>query len=277
MPKYKPSKHCLVNLLGQVTLGWGLLSQYPPFRYFTNFSALSKHTLDIEYHVHIWQTSPQLGCNDTCEIWMCLKELLNVLLEDKKIAYGEINERSFINPHPWCPCRNYNDSTLPSHWKSFYSFVKWISGMHQYSINANLIDTLIYLRYTCPRGGETYVCVIFHGFKIWPKLSCYAKTRCIENLHYYDFYRSRLSSSRICDLSIVVMSLNYIKKLIGKLRLCGGLGHKEPLALIWLAERGLRLFLRGLTYAWRALEIVKPTAQLHIKASVVLCWFLEWK
>ena len=33
--------------------GWGLLSQFPPFRYFLNFSALSGHTFAIEYHVHI--------------------------------------------------------------------------------------------------------------------------------------------------------------------------------------------------------------------------------
>ena len=35
-------------------LGWGLLSQIPPFRYFPKFSVLSKHTLDIKYHVYIW-------------------------------------------------------------------------------------------------------------------------------------------------------------------------------------------------------------------------------
>ena len=39
-------------------LGWGLLSQIPPFRYFPNFSALSKHMLVIQYHIHIWQVSP---------------------------------------------------------------------------------------------------------------------------------------------------------------------------------------------------------------------------
>ena len=37
--------------------GWGLLSRFPLFCYFLNFSALWKHTLDIEYHVSIWQVS----------------------------------------------------------------------------------------------------------------------------------------------------------------------------------------------------------------------------
>ena len=34
--------------------GMGLLSQFPPFRYFPNFSALSKQTLAFEYHIYIW-------------------------------------------------------------------------------------------------------------------------------------------------------------------------------------------------------------------------------
>ena len=48
------------------TLGWGLLSQFPPFRYFPKFSPLSKYTLIVKYRVYIWQVSPQLSCGDTC-------------------------------------------------------------------------------------------------------------------------------------------------------------------------------------------------------------------
>ena len=36
---------------------------------FPRFSPLSKHWLPIEYHVYIWQMSPQLSCGDTCQIW----------------------------------------------------------------------------------------------------------------------------------------------------------------------------------------------------------------
>ena len=50
--------------------GVGLLRHFPPFRYFQIFSALSKHTLAIEYHVYIWQVLQQLSCGDTCHIWM---------------------------------------------------------------------------------------------------------------------------------------------------------------------------------------------------------------
>ena len=89
-------------------LGWGLLSQFPPFRYFPNFSALSKHTLDIEYHVCIWQVSPQLSCGDTCQKWKWFKESNRYFCQIENFAYGEFNERSFSNPHP--RSITYNDS-----------------------------------------------------------------------------------------------------------------------------------------------------------------------
>ena len=40
-------------------LGLGLLSQFPPFRYFPNFTASPKCMIAIENHVHIWQVSPR--------------------------------------------------------------------------------------------------------------------------------------------------------------------------------------------------------------------------
>ena len=82
-------------------LGWGLLSQFPPFRYFPNFSESQKHTLAIEYHVYIWQVSPQLSCGDTCQIWMWSKESNRYFCKIENFACGEISERSFSNPHTW--------------------------------------------------------------------------------------------------------------------------------------------------------------------------------
>ena len=81
--------------------GWGLLSQFPPFRYFPNFSVLPKHTLSIEDHVYIWQVSPQLSCGDICLIWMWCEESNRYFSRIENFAYGEFNERSFSNPHPW--------------------------------------------------------------------------------------------------------------------------------------------------------------------------------
>ena len=83
-----------------------VIKPFSPFRYFPTFSALSNHTLDIEYHVNIWQVSPRLSCGDTCHIRMWLRESKRYRCKIKGFAYGEINERSFINPYPWCWNRN---------------------------------------------------------------------------------------------------------------------------------------------------------------------------
>ena len=104
-----------------IYLGWGLLSQFLPFRYFLNFSSLSKHTLAVKYRVYIWQVSPQLSCGDTCQIWMWFEESNMYFCKIEYFAYGEINERSFSNPHPrliqgmrlhcfiWCYKETYID------------------------------------------------------------------------------------------------------------------------------------------------------------------------
>ena len=81
-------------------LGWGLLNQFSPFRYFPHFPLLSKQTLAIEYRVYIWQVSPQLSCGDTCQIWMWFRESNRYFCKIENFAYGEISERSFSNPHP---------------------------------------------------------------------------------------------------------------------------------------------------------------------------------
>ena len=50
----------LVGITGTTVLGWGLLSQFSPLRYFRNFSALEKHALAVGYHFYILQVSPEL-------------------------------------------------------------------------------------------------------------------------------------------------------------------------------------------------------------------------
>ena len=80
--------------------GLGLISQFPPFRYFPNFSASPKCKLPIDYHIYFWQVSPQLSCGDTCQIWMWYRESNWYFCKIEKFAYGEIDERSFSNPQP---------------------------------------------------------------------------------------------------------------------------------------------------------------------------------
>ena len=80
--------------------GWGLLSQFSPFRYFPHFPLLSKQTLAIEYHVYIWQVSPQLSCNDTCQIWMWFRESNRYLCKIENFAYGKIANGALVTPTP---------------------------------------------------------------------------------------------------------------------------------------------------------------------------------
>ena len=92
---------CLDWHCQSVTQAWGLLRRFPPFRYFPIFSTSPKYMLAIEYHVHIWQVSPQLSCGDTCQIWMKFKECNRYYCQIENFAYGEIDERNFSNPHSW--------------------------------------------------------------------------------------------------------------------------------------------------------------------------------
>ena len=70
-------------------LGWGLLSQLPPFHYFPNFECRQNtRYINITFIF------------DRCR--RCSAAVTPV----KSFACGEINERSFNNPHPW----NVDDS-----------------------------------------------------------------------------------------------------------------------------------------------------------------------
>ena len=80
--------------------GVGWLNQFLTIHYFSNFSVLSKHMLAIEYHVRIWQVSPQHSCGDTCQTWTWFKDCNRYFSKIENFAYGEINGRSLSNPHP---------------------------------------------------------------------------------------------------------------------------------------------------------------------------------
>ena len=82
--------------------GWGLLSQFPPFRYIPNFSA-KKATLYGSY----WISRSYLTGLATAQLrrrlsnmWMWYKEANRYYGRIGNLAYGEINERGFSNPHP---------------------------------------------------------------------------------------------------------------------------------------------------------------------------------
>ena len=74
-------------------------SQFSPFRYFPNFSDYWKHWLPVWHHVHIWQVSPQLSCVDTWQIWKRLKVFNLYFCWIEISSNGDVNKRSFSNPH----------------------------------------------------------------------------------------------------------------------------------------------------------------------------------
>ena len=61
---------------------------------------MSKHILAIEYHVYIWQVSPQLSCGDTCQIWIWFKESKGYLCNLKNFACEKLTNRYSVTPTP---------------------------------------------------------------------------------------------------------------------------------------------------------------------------------
>ena len=104
------------NLLTHVAPEVGITKPISPFSYFPNFSTSPKYMLAIEYHVHIWQVSPQLSCSDTCQIWMRLKERNRYFCQIENFAYGEIDKQSFSNPHPWTQWVYHTETDRSSGW-----------------------------------------------------------------------------------------------------------------------------------------------------------------
>ena len=60
---------CRLMAVCDADLGWGLLSQFPVYHNFPQFSALWRHALATKCHIYIWQVSPQLSCGGTCQIY----------------------------------------------------------------------------------------------------------------------------------------------------------------------------------------------------------------
>ena len=88
--------------------------------------------LAIEYRVHIRQVSPrQLSCGDTCQIWMRFKGWNRYFCEIENFVYGEIDERSFSNPHP--RCLGAKCATTLKH-KSFHNSKLAVAGCTGYVI-----------------------------------------------------------------------------------------------------------------------------------------------
>ena len=98
----QPWKHAAIchNLTTSIGPGVGVTKPISPVPLFSQIFCIIKNMLTVKYRVSIWQVSPQLSCGDTCQIWMWFQESNMYFCEIENFAYGEINERSFSNPHP---------------------------------------------------------------------------------------------------------------------------------------------------------------------------------
>ena len=95
-----PSDAILKDELGNIVQGWGSQSQFSLFPYFLKFSVRPKHTLAIERHVHIWQVSPLMSCGDTCQKWIRVKKIWQVLLWDENFLLTEKLTSGALVPPP---------------------------------------------------------------------------------------------------------------------------------------------------------------------------------
>ena len=92
---------------------WGLLNQFPPFRYFPCFSFRIIETvwLPTGNHIHIWLVWLQLRCNHTCQIWMWFN--LTKYLTDT-FAWSEILRGNWWTKLYWSPPKTSTSSPVMS-------------------------------------------------------------------------------------------------------------------------------------------------------------------
>ena len=78
--------------------GWGLLSRFPPFLYFANFSTSPKYMLAIGYPIHICQVLSQLSCGDTCQIWMWFEACNKYFWRSKILLTEKLTNGTLVTP-----------------------------------------------------------------------------------------------------------------------------------------------------------------------------------
>ena len=76
----------------RLELSGGRKSNFLSANIFHTFRIIKTH-LPTEYHIHIWQVPLQLGCGDTCQIWMWFKACNLHFCNNKPVLDNEINTR----------------------------------------------------------------------------------------------------------------------------------------------------------------------------------------
>ena len=122
--------------------------------FFPVFPNCKKCWLSIEYHVHIWQVSPQLRCSDNCQIWLWFKDPNRYFNKIENFHNGEVNKWSFINPQNW-------DSSHPlwAHYGIFTGILQK-DRLVQEKCNSSV---LVELRLSCTKPSRNYIIEFQYG------------------------------------------------------------------------------------------------------------------
>ena len=105
--------------------GWGFSKPISSVLLFCEFLALSKHTLAVEYNIHIWQVLPQLGWSNTCQIYMWFKESYRYFCRIKNLLTEKLTTGGLVTP----PQYNSIDCIWIKYW--FTKFTRWGPYMHK--------------------------------------------------------------------------------------------------------------------------------------------------
>ena len=97
--------------LNDIDMGQGLIKQISPFRYFPCSSDIPKHWLPTQYHVHVWQASPQLRWH--LSNMNVIKNLAYTLASSKFPAREKSTNRGLVNSTPGLlPSLANNDNNI---------------------------------------------------------------------------------------------------------------------------------------------------------------------
>ena len=113
--------------------GWGLLSQFPPFRYFPNFLALPKYVLTIKYHIYIWQVAPvKYKCDSS--------SLRGTFTRSKMLLTEKLTNGAWVTPTPGPITLDVSIT-----WNLYV-----LNYIHQHVLNIRLNCRLLWHRVTPP-------------------------------------------------------------------------------------------------------------------------------
>ena len=134
-----------------------LILRYPVFQNYRNIFSIRiiETFFPIEYHINIWQVSPQLICGDTCPIWMLFNGSNIYFCKSRNVSNGEIKVQNLSKPHHWPIC-------LYQHWIPSYLLSIDLILFAEYYAQRMLCDTvhetLIIIDSSRPRDAD--ICII---------------------------------------------------------------------------------------------------------------------